>query len=297
VASKRFAVIVNPASGRRRGTRVLDEVRPIFDAAGAELDVSTCVEPKHAFRIAHSLNLRDYDGCCIIGGDGTIHEVVNGLLERDEPIAIPLGLIPAGSGNTLHLQQGGGNAVQAAGKIVGGQTCPLDVARVTMRETIAYCVNIVGWGSVSEINDLAERLRRLGPVRYAVASLRFILNPRPRLARLILDGRTCEDEFLFVIGCITKYTGNGMKLAPQAEIDDGKIDVVIVRPASRLELLRLLSRVFEGNHIALDCVEYHQVRQFAIELDQQEPLNLDGEAIGKAPFTVEMMPGALQIFV
>ncbi len=294
--SQRFVAIVNPASGRRRGKQVLEQVRPIFAAAQAELDVQLCVEPRHAQRLAASLDLDKYDGCLVIGGDGTVHEVVNGLLQRGEQISLPLGLIPAGSGNTLHLHQGGLNPEESARRILAGQTRALDVARVTMSEEVVYCINIVGWSAVVDINCLAERLRLLGPLRYAIATLIFMCRPRPRFARLILDGQISEDDFLLVVGCITKFTGNGMMLAPRAEIDDGKIDVVVVRQASRLEMLRLFRRVFDGSHLELPHVEYYQVRRFAIELDDQQPLNLDGEVAGKAPFSVEMMPGALRIF-
>jgi diacylglycerol kinase family enzyme len=98
------------------------------------------------------------------------------------------------------------------------------------------------------------------------------------------------------VGCISKYTGNGMLLAPQASIDDGMIDVVVVRQASRRELLQLFRKVFDGSHVDLPFVECHQVRRFAIERDDQRPLNLDGESWGQAPFTVEMVQGALRIF-
>jgi diacylglycerol kinase (ATP) len=154
----------------------------------------------------------------------------------------------------------------------------------------------VGWGAVSDINCLANRLRLLGPARYAISALGFILKPKARHARLLLEERVVDDEFLLVVGCITKFTGNGMMLAPQAEIDDGLIDVVAVRPTSRWELLTLLRRVFDGSHQTLPCVEYHQVRRFGIELDDQAPLDLDGEATGNAPFSVTMLPGALRIF-
>ncbi len=294
--SQRFVVIVNPASGHRRGKQVLEQIRPIFDSADSELDVRLCEEPRHALRLAASLDLSKYDGCLVIGGDGTVHEVVNGLLQRGEQISLPLGLIPAGSGNTLHLHQGGLNPEESARRILAGQTRALDVARVTMSEEVVYCINIVGWSAVVDINCLAERLRLLGPLRYAIATLCFMCRPRPRFARLILDDQVSEDKFLLVVGCITKFTGNGMMLAPRAEIDDGKIDVVVVRQASRLEMLRLFRRVFDGSHVELPHVEYHQVRRFAIELDDQQPLNLDGEVAGRAPFSVEMMPGALRIF-
>lgn len=294
--SQHFLVIVNPASGHRRGREVLEQAKSLFHAAGAELDVRMCERPRHALEIASAVDLTPYDGCSIIGGDGTVHEVVNGLLSRGEKIELPLGLIPAGSGNTLHLHQGGHDVPESVRRILAGQTTALDVARVTTGGDVIYCINIVGWAAVVDINCLAEKMRFLGPMRYAVATMRFLVNPRPRLARLVLDDDVIDDEFLLIVGCITKYTGNGMLLAPQASIDDGMIDVVVVRQASRRELLQLFRKVFDGSHVDLPFVQCHQVRRFALEHDDQRPLNLDGESVGQAPFAVEMVQGALRIF-
>lgn len=294
--TKRFVVIVNPASGHRRGLQVLEQVRPIFEVAGAALDVKVCERPRHAFQIAREIDGNQYQACCVIGGDGTIHEVVNGLMKSGVATAPPLGLIPAGTGNTLHFHQhAADNPVDAAKRILVGETGPLDVARVTMGDQTVYSVNIVGWAAVADINIWAEQLRWCGPARYALATLRYIANPRGRRARLILDDQVIEDEFQMVIGCNTKYTGKGMLLAPRAEINDDVIDVVVVRHASRWEMLRLFQRVFEGSHVDMQCVEYYQVRRFGIEEDNQQPLNLDGEATGSAPFVVEMLPAALRI--
>jgi diacylglycerol kinase (ATP) len=87
-----------------------------------------------------------------------------------------------------------------------------------------------------------------------------------------------------------------MQLAPRAEIGDGKIDVVVLRRASRLQMLRLFGKVFDGSHLSLGYVEYHQVRSFAIESAGRETLDLDGEVKGTAPVDVRMLPAALQVF-
>jgi diacylglycerol kinase (ATP) len=294
--AKRFVVIVNPASGHRRGLKVLEQVRPIFEAAGADLDVKLCERPRHAFQLAQKLDAEPYQACCVIGGDGTIHEVVNGLMSCGANTVIPLGLIPAGTGNTLHFhQQAATSPLEATKRILAGRTGPMDVARVTMGIEIEYCVNIVGWAAVADINIWAEQLRWCGPARYALATFWYIANPRARRAKLIVDDQVIEDRFQMVIGCNTKYTGKGMMLAPRAEINDDKIDIVVVRHASRWEMLRLFQRVFDGSHVEMKCVEYRQVKRFAIELDDQRPLNLDGEARGSAPFAVEMLPAAMRI--
>jgi diacylglycerol kinase (ATP) len=88
-----------------------------------------------------------------------------------------------------------------------------------------------------------------------------------------------------------------MKLAPRAEIDDGKIDVVLVRRATRWQMLNLFNKVFDGSHLSLPCVEYHQVRSFSIAPVRVDCLNLDGELAGTTPMAAEVMPGAIRVVV
>jgi sphingosine kinase len=289
-------VIVNPRGGRRRGLAILDQVKPVFEVAGWKLDLRVSEYPGHAQEIARNSDVADCRSICVIGGDGTIHEVVNGLMQRARPVSIPLGFIPAGSGNTLHQHLQCLDPVDAARRIVAGKTCRLDAVKVTMGEEVVYCVDLIGWGGVADINSTAECLRRLGRSRYAVAALWHILRAHRRRARVTLDDKIIDDEFLFVIACNTKFTGDGMKLAPRAEIGDGKIDVVLVRRASRLCLLRLFAKMYSGSHLEMKCVEYHQVRSFAVKCSVADPLDLDGEIKGQTPFHAEVVPAAFEVF-
>jgi len=210
MTARRFAVVVNPRGGKRRGMKVLQRVKPVLAASGAELEILVTQGPGHAGQIARTLDLSGLDGICVVGGDGTVHEVADGLMQRGGPISVPLGIIPAGTGNTLHQHLQCDDPLEAARRIAAGDTQPLDVTRVTMRDRVAFCVDIVGWGAVADINGTAERLRLLGPPRYAAAALWHILRARPRRAKLVLDGRSIDDDFLFIIGCNAKFTGSAM---------------------------------------------------------------------------------------
>jgi len=293
----RVVVVVNPRGGTRRGLAVLEEVKPVFAAARTELDVRVTTHAGHAAELARDMDLDGCDGFCVIGGDGTIHEAIGGLMERDPSDTVPLGIIPGGTGNSVceHLQYS--DPVEAARRIIAGNTEPLDVIRVTMGRSVAYCVNIIGWGAVVDINRTAERLRWIGPPRYAISAITHVLRARRRRTRVVLDGQVLEGEFLLVVACNTKFTGKGMKLAPKAEIDDGKVDVVVVRRATRWQMLKLFNNVFDGSHLSLPFVEYHQVRSFSIEPAKADSLNLDGELKGVTPVSAKMMPGAIQVFM
>jgi diacylglycerol kinase (ATP) len=101
---------------------------------------------------------------------------------------------------------------------------------------------------------------------------------------------------LFFTACNTKFTGKGMLLAPDAETGDGKVDVVLVRRASRWQMLKMFHKVFDGSHMSLPVVEHYQVRSFSIQPEARDLLNLDGELKGSAPASAEVMPGAVRIF-
>lgn len=293
---RRYAVIVNPHGGLRRGTAVLDTIRPMFAATGAGLDIHTTARAGQAGELAQALPGEDLAGLCVIGGDGTVHEVVNGLMRRPDPAAIPIGIIPAGSGNDFARHLGVIDPMAAARRILAGRVRPLDVVRLSTRDAVEFCINIVGWGSGVDVNRRAEKLRWLGPSRYALAALLEIVLAKRRRARITLDGRTDDDAFHFVVACNTKFTGRGMMLAPDAAMDDGLLDVVLVRRATRRQMLSLFAKVFDGSHTGLDFVEVHRVRSFAIEPETHDALNLDGELKGATPVRAEVAPSALRIF-
>jgi YegS/Rv2252/BmrU family lipid kinase len=296
MATKSFSLIVNPWGGKGRGLPAVDQIKPLFASAGATLDIHVTHGPGHAAALAQSLVLTDRDGLCVVGGDGTLHEAINGFMRRDDARATPLGIIPGGTGNSVCWHLGYRDAASAVERILAGNALPVDLARVRLADETVYCVNIVGWGAAVDINETAERNRWLGSPRYTLSPLWHILRPRRRQARLFLDGVAIDDEFLFVVGCNTRYTGRGMNLAPRADMGDGLIDVVAIRRASRRDLLRVFGRIFAGTHVDLPCVEYHQVKSFGIESDPADRLDLDGELKGRAPFAVEIVPGALSVF-
>jgi YegS/Rv2252/BmrU family lipid kinase len=293
---RRLAIIVNPRGGTRRGAAILEQIRPVFAAAGVELEVHATTHAGHARELAQKLDLSGLAGLCSLGGDGTNHEVVSGLMQRPNPSEVPLGIIPGGTGNSLAQHLGCTDPVAAASRIVAGNTVPLDVAKVTSDTGIDYSINIVGWGAAVDINRTAERLRWLGGIRYSLAALWEILRCRRRPLRLTLDGEVTEDAFQMVLACNTRFTGKGMQLAPRAKLDDRLLDLVIVRRATRRQTLQLFSRVFDGTHVDLPFVDYRQVSTLELSSPGCEGLNIDGELKLNLPIRVEIVPAALRIF-
>ena len=160
ITNHRLLLIVNPRSGARRGARVLDQVLPALSQAGRSVDVCQTVRAGDATEIARSRSLEEVGAVCLIGGDGTLHEVLNGLLTREDSLRPPLGIIPCGTGNTVAADLGIHDPFQAVKCIVAGHTRPIDLLRVEMESGTAYCCNIVGWGAVTQISTDFLKLNR-----------------------------------------------------------------------------------------------------------------------------------------
>ena len=170
------------------------------------------------------------------------------------------------------------------------------MAKVSIGQEVVYCFNIVGWGMVTDINRSAEKMRWLGEQRYNVTTLMHVFFLNRRRTKLILDGEEDEDEFIFILGCNTQYTGKGMRMAPRAKLDDGLIDVIVIRDATRRKLLNIFPKVFDGSHVDDPVVEYHQVKKYSLIPQEDDILNLDGELKGSTPFDVEVLSAAFTVF-
>ena len=175
--------------------------------------------------------------------------------------------------------------------------CQVDIATVDDAGGIIYGFNIFGWGLPTDISLLAEKLRWLGGQRYNVASIIEVIKNTPRLARICIDGQNIAGDYGFILGCNTIHTGNAMKMAPLTLIDDGFIDLLIVRKAGRLKLLSLFTKIFKGGHVGDPVVGYHQVKEFSIVPLENYILNIDGELVGNTPIHVKMMPKEIEVLV
>jgi len=294
---KKYYLLINPKGGHKKGLEIFEKVKPVFLDSKVDLTVLHTEYAGHAFDYANTLDFTNYDGLCAIGGDGTMYEMINGMLKRNDEKTIPIGLITGGTGNSFMYDVNCIDPVEAAERIVKYNLRPLDIAKVNANGKIFYAFNIVGWGLATDAGKLAEKLRWLGGIRYDVASIIEVLKGKNRIASLTIDNKTIKENFIFIIGCNTIHTGKAMKMAPLAKLDDGKIDLIIVRKTSKLKLLKLFPKLFSGDHIKSPLVQYKQVKNFSITLEDTNDLTIDGEIIGTTPLHVQMLPKLLNVLV
>ena len=294
---KKYYLTVNPYGGGKKGPKILKDVLPLFEQKNIELNIIETEYAGHNRDLANQLNMDGYDGFCCIGGDGTLNEVINGLLTRKDRLKFPIGLITGGTGNSFMHDLDCLDPIVAANKIISDKRRFIDVFSCNTDGKTFYGFNILGWGIPTDANILADKLRWMGPQRYNFASIIEVLRHKKRFARVIIDNNSIGADFAFIIGCNTIHTGKGMRMAPLARLNDGLIDLIIVRKVSRFKLLKLFPKVFSGKHIGDPGVDYRQVKQFKIMSEDKSQLNLDGEVLGSTPVEVKILPKEVEILI
>jgi diacylglycerol kinase (ATP) len=242
-------------------------------------------------------DLKGYDGVIAAGGDGTLFEVVNGYFRNQSSARPPLGVVPIGTGNAFARDLGlkTGDVERAVDLIVAGRSRGIDVAKFTTGGQTHHYLNILGWGFVADVGELAHRLKLFGNASYTLAALLRMISLSSYRMTLEIDGRTIERENVFCEISNTRYTSNFL-IAPDASIDDGLLDVVLLGKATRRRLLGCFPKIYSGEHIHMEEVEVFTGRHIAVRTDEPKRLAPDGEILGHTPVTVECLHRAVQVF-
>jgi YegS/Rv2252/BmrU family lipid kinase len=293
----KYYITVNPHGGTKKGSKILSQVLPIFESENAEVTVIETEYAGHARDLAMDVDMTNYDGFCCIGGDGTMHEAINGLLKRKDKKRFPLGLITGGTGNSFMCDMNCQDPIDATKRILSGNRRFIDVLECNSNGDVYYAFNLVGWGMPTDINNLAEKMRWLGTQRYNVATLIEVMRNSKRFAELKVNGESITDDFAFIIACNTIHVGKGMKMAPKAQLDDGLVDVIIVPKVNRFSLLKLFPKLFTGEHINSPELQYKQVNSFSIIPKENNKLNIDGELLGTTPVNVRVLQKEIEILI
>ena len=292
---KKLYFLLNPFAGNGNAYNIFKLVKSILDKEQIEIESYLSQSKGDIEKFITNEDLSEFDGICVIGGDGTIHEAIEGLMQSEKSKYLPLGIIPAGSGNAFAEDLGLRDPLDGLENIIIGDISRIDVMRIKTRHNINYAVNIIGWGMASNVNILAEKLRWLGNIRYSIASILSILKIKLQTVNIIIENQVFDGKTAFFIALNTIHTGKGMKMAPKAKLNDGLIDIILLKKASRLRILKIFLQLFSGKHIYDPLVQYMQVKSFSIN-SENDFLNIDGENIGQTPIEVSVERNAIQLF-
>ncbi|MEJ8544993.1 diacylglycerol/lipid kinase family protein [Brevibacillus borstelensis] len=290
--------IVNRVAGNGKGCRVWKHVERILLEKQIHYNVVFTEHPRHATQIARELAKQEETSVVIaIGGDGTLHEVANGLAGSE----IPLGSIPAGSGNDfargLRIPK---QSRQALEKVLSGQKRKIDIVRIH-DEVFINAAGVGFDGQVAKVTNNAKYKKwlnnlGLGHLCYVLSFFKVLVRYQPAEVQLVVDEQShiFSNVWLVAVANIPFY-GGGMMICPYAQSDDGLLDVCIVHGISRWKLVTLLPRVFRGTHIYDPAVTTLTGRWMKIVSSKPLTAHGDGEVLGQTPLELTIKQEGLYI--
>lgn len=299
-----LVIIANPRSGRGRVGAELGKVEGILRDRALDYRIVRTTHPGHATEAAREALRGGERYLVAAGGDGTVHEVVNGMLQDDQPIAADavLGVVAAGSGCDFVKSFGlPDDAVQAARHLAGDGVRHIDVGKVTFTadgaEMIRYFPNIAEAGLGGSVVARASRLPGiLGPTRYLLGFWLTLPGFRPATVRLDADGQAFEWRAHNVVVANCRFYGGGMQISPKSEPDDGELDVlVMVGPKS--DAFTTLPKVYKGAHLPHRNIVELRASRVRVETDLPFRIEADGETMGTTPATFEVIRKAIRLKV
>jgi diacylglycerol kinase (ATP) len=306
----RSLVVLNPAS---RGGAVQSRFAGIekkLRAALGPVEIERTRGPRDAERIAREAVRAGVERILVAGGDGTMSEVVTGLLSAGLGGYAKVAPLALGTGGDLLRSFGATRHVDAAiERIVGGKTRCVDAGRVCFRDIegrarTSYFLNVASLGVSGLVTKLVNEAPKVlgGRLSFLLATLRALARYRPPRVALEIDGKPFfEGPLTLATAANGRFFGGGMQVAPEARPDDGLLDVVIVSGLTKPELLRRLPRLYRGTHLGLPGVSFAKCHRLDAALlpdtAGQESVftEVDGEPLGVLPASYEVLPGAVTL--
>ena len=291
---KRARIIYNPTSGREAFKRELPAVLEKFEVAGYETSTHATTSEGDAINAAKTAVERKFDLVVAAGGDGTINEVINGLAEQDQ--RPKLGIIPVGTTNdfarALYIPR---DIKKAADIILANQTMALDIGKVNEH----YFMNIAGGGKLTELTyEVPSKLKTmLGQLAYYMKGIEMLPSLKPIRARIEYDGNVLDEDIMLFLVSNTNSVGGFEKLAPEANMDDGYFDLLILRKTNLAEFIRIATLALRGAHLEDKNVIYAKAKSIKVSTDEKMQLNIDGEFGGLLPGEITNLQQHIEFFV
>lgn len=294
---QRVFVIVNPAAGKGRGRRAWRLVGPALRDAGVTFDETLEERPGQAIPIAEEAARAGYELLVAVGGDGTVHEVVNGIMRAGLPRAPALAIIPGGTGNDFARGVGVPRDPLAAGRLLlgTGMRRRVDLGRVNDR----YFVGISGVGFDAEVAAKVNSWPKWigGTTLYIAAILTMLVAYRPVPTSVAIDGDEQRLQLFLLAAANTPWYGGGMYMAPHARPDDGHLEIITAWDLGKLETLQLLPKVFSGAHLRHPKVAHRAAYEVRVDSEVPLAIHADGETVGRVPAVFRAVPQALEVIV
>lgn len=298
---ERFLAIVNPAAGRGRTLKLAGAQLARLREGGLRVDVIASAGPGHAAQLALEAYEQGYRRFLAVGGDGTAHEILNGIFGRATLAErIELGFLPLGTGNSFLRDFSEAGAKSSIEALLTGRKRRVDLLRLRHATGTIYSFNLLSVGFTADVGALTNRIfKPFGHLGYLLGVFVRVVQLKRRGFRMRSDADESWDErrCLFLTFNNSKYTGGTMMIAPHADPTDGLIEYVRWGPISRLGLLKMLPRLYDGTHIKHPLAERRAVKHVEFALDAPVDVMIDGEIVTLDCKTLDILPGAMDVYV
>ncbi|HVO56447.1 MAG TPA: diacylglycerol kinase family protein [Dongiaceae bacterium] len=297
----RFLAIVNPAAGGGKSGKLAGPALSRLRDHGLNVDVIATTGPGQAIELTREAYEQGYRRFLAVGGDGTAHEILNGVFARHAaPERIALGFLPLGTGNSFLRDFTTAGAEASLEALLANRTRPVDLIRLTHAAGEVYSFNILSVGFTADVGALTNRyFKPLGHLGYLLGVLLRVAQLKRRAFVLRSDEETEWDErrALFLTFNNSKYTGGTMLIAPDADPSDGYIEFVRWGPIGRLGLLRTLPRLYDGSHLRHPLASRKAVKHVEFRIPVPIPVMIDGEILTLECKALDIVPAALDVYI
>lgn len=294
-----YLAIVNPAAGGGRRRKMLGPALERLRAGGVAVDVAETQGPGDATRIAREAYGSGRRRFIAVGGDGTSYEIVNGLFPEAGTGERPtLGFLPLGTGNSFLRDFSNRGAQHAIESLIAGKRKDCDVLRLRHRGGVIHYINLLSVGFPADVATLrARRFSGHGELGYFISILLELARFQRRPFPVRVDGETEFDRrrCLFLTFNNSKFTGGTMMIAPQAEVNSGRIEYVRWGAIGRLGLIRNLLTLYDGTHVQHPLAERRALQRVEFDLDAPVDVMVDGEVLTLHCEELDALPAALNV--
>lgn len=300
----KILAIVNPVAGAGSCAKLWPSIQAYLKEIGLTFDSVLTKAPGHAIGLARDAVSAGYTMILSVGGDGTLHEVANGLLSMDAALqqGVTIAVVPVGTGADFARTLGVPRTWrEACNHLLSEGTRVIDAGAMTYigrnGEEQRYFVNVAGLGFDGEVTSRTNEGTKMlgGTIPYVTNLVLTLVTYVNKDVDVTMDDNTLPGRMNSIVVANGAFFGGGMWIAPDAVLDDGLFDVVTIGDVGKIELLQTMPRVYKGTHVTHPKVKVARAREVSVVSQQEMWLQADGESLGRAPVTFHMLPKALRL--
>jgi diacylglycerol kinase (ATP) len=299
--NEKLIAIVNPAAGGGRSAKLAGSELARLRERGLSIDVIASTGPGHASELAHEAYDQGYRKFLAVGGDGTAHEIINGVFSPKRAVQrIELGFLPLGTGNSFLRDFTRTGAESSLEALQTGRKRRVDLLRLHHSSGTIYSFNLLSIGFTADVGAIANRaFKPFGHLGYLLGVFVKVVQLNRRSFKMRCDDDKDWDErrCLFLSFNNTKYTGGTMMIAPNADPSDALIEYIRWGPIGRLGLVRMLPRLYDGTHIEHPLASRRAVKRVEFDLDAPIDVMIDGEIVTVQCQILEIVPDAMDVYI